>query len=309
MELLIRSITWEAEGICSFELVAPQGVTLPEHAAGAHVDLHLPGGLIRQYSLTNAWDGRRQVVAVGRDRGSRGGSRWLHEVARPGMRLEVSAPRNSFPLVDEAPFTALFAGGIGITPIFAMASWLSLLDRPWSLFYGVRDRSVAAFADELASLGGDVHLHVDGEAGGPPDLAAAVAAVPADAHLYCCGPEPMIQAFLDATADRPSGRVHVEHFGAIAPRADDGSLVVDLSRSGRSISVGPDQTILDAVLAAGISVPASCRNGVCGTCETVVLGGEPDHRDLILSDAEKAAGKTMMICCSRAKTPHLTLDL
>lgn len=309
MELLIRSITWEAEGISSFELVAPQGVTLPEHAAGAHVDLRLPGGLVRQYSLTNAWDGRRLVVAVGRDRASRGGSRWLHDVARPGMRLEVSAPRNSFPLHDDAPFTALFAGGIGITPILAMARWLTLLGKPWSLFYGVRDRSVAAFADELQSLGGQVRLHVDAEAGGPPDMAVAVATVPADAHLYCCGPEPMIQSFLDATAARPAAQVHVEHFGAVAPRADDGALVVELARSGHSISVGPDQTILDAVLAAGVHVPASCRNGVCGTCETTVLAGEPDHRDLILSDAEKAAGRTMLICCSRAKGQRLTLDL
>ncbi len=309
MELLIRSITWEGEGICSFELVAPQGVTLPEHAAGAHVDLHLPGGLVRQYSLTNAWDGRRLVVAVGRDRTSRGGSRWLLDVARPGMRLEVSAPRNSFPLHDDASFTALFAGGIGITPILAMARWLTLVGRPWSLFYAVRDRTVAAFADELAALGGDVRLHIDAEAGGPPDIAIAMAAVPAGAHLYCCGPEPMIRAFLDAAADRPAEQVHVEHFGAIAPRADDGALLVELARSGRSIAVTPDQTILDAVLAAGIHVPASCRNGVCGTCETVVLAGEPDHRDLILSDAEKAAGRTMLICCSRAKGQRLTLDL
>lgn len=309
MELLIRSITWEAEGICSFELVAPQGVTLPEHAAGAHVDLHLPGGLIRQYSLTSAWDGRRLVVAVGRDRASRGGSRWLHDVARPGMHLTVSAPRNSFPLHDDAPFTALFAGGIGITPILAMARWLTLLGRRWSLFYAVRDRSAAAFAEELRTMGGEVRLHVDAEAGGPPDIAAAVAAVPSGAHLYCCGPEPMIRAFQDAAADRPADHVHVEHFGAVAPRADDGALVVDLARAGRSIRVGADETILDAVLAAGISVPASCRNGVCGTCETTVLAGEPDHRDLILSDAEKAAGRTMMICCSRARGRHLTLDL
>jgi ferredoxin len=141
------------------------------------------------------------------------------------------------------------------------------------------------------------------------DMATAVAAAPADAHLYCCGPEPMIAAFLDAVKDRAPERIHVEHFITQQPKPGDGVLQVELARSGILVEVGPDETILEAILAAGIAAPSSCRNGVCGTCETRVLAGIPDHRDLILSAAEKQAGQTMMICCSRAKTSRLTLDL
>lgn len=312
--MVLRSIRLEAEGVCSYALEAVDGRVLPAYAPGAHIDLHLPGGLTRQYSLTEASDGRAYVVGVGLDRASRGGSLWLHEKARPGMALAVSAPRNSFRLVAGGAPVALFAGGIGITPIRAMAHRLAAEGRVWSLAYAARSRASAAFADELIALGelstgGEALLHLDDEAGALMDMAAAVARVPAEAHLYCCGPEPMIAAFLEATAGRPAAQVHVEHFGAIGPRADDGGLIVELARSGRTIKVGPDETILDAVLAAGIAAPASCRNGVCGTCETTVLAGEPDHRDMILSEAEKAAGQSMMICCSRARSPRLTLDL
>jgi ferredoxin-NADP reductase len=312
--MVLRWIRLEAEGVCSYALEAVDGRVLPAYAPGAHIDLHLPGGLTRQYSLTEASDGRAYVVGVGRDRASRGGSLWLHEKARPGMELSVSAPRNSFPLVGGGAPVALFAGGIGVTPIRAMAHRLAAEGRVWSLTYAARSRTSAAFADELIALGdlssgGEVLLHLDDEAGAFMDMSAAVARVPDEAHLYCCGPEPMIAAFLEATAGRPAEQVHVEHFGAVAPRADDGGLLVELARSGRTIEVRPDQTILDAVLAAGVAAPASCRNGVCGTCETTVLAGEPDHRDMILSEAEKATGQSMMICCSRARSARLTLDL
>lgn len=312
--VVLRSIRMEAEGVCSYALESSDGHSLPSYAPGAHIDLHLPGGLTRQYSLTEASDGRTYVIGVGLDRSSRGGSRWLHEQARPGMALEISAPRNSFPLVEGPEPVALFAGGIGITPIRAMVHRLAAEGRPWWLTYAARNRASAAFAEEMGALGqasarGATVLHLDDEAGGLMDMTAAVARVPAGAHLYCCGPEPMIAAFLAAAAGRPAELVHVEHFGAIAPRVDDGGLVVELARSGRTIKVRPDETILDAVLAEGVAAPASCRNGVCGTCETTVLAGEPDHRDMILSEAEKAAGQSMMICCSRARSPRLTLDL
>lgn len=309
LQVLIRAIRYEAEGVLSFELVAPDGACLPDFTPGAHIDVHLPNGLVRQYSLTNAANGRHYIIGVGLDRTSRGGSRWLHDQARPGQILTISAPRNSFPMAAPLAGAVLFAGGIGITPIRAMAGHLAAQGVPWTLYYAARSRVNAAFAADLQALGGHLHLHLDDEAGGLLDIAAAVAAAPADAHLYCCGPEPMITAFLEATKDRAPDHVHVEHFGAIAPLADDGGLVIELARSGRVVEVRPDQTILEAVLAAGVSVASSCRNGVCGTCETRVLAGEPDHRDLILSEAEKAAGDTMMICCSRAKSPRLTLDL
>jgi vanillate O-demethylase ferredoxin subunit len=309
LSVMIRVIRYEAEGVLSFELTSVSGQALPDFAPGAHIDVHLPGGLVRQYSLIQASNGRHYVIAVGRDRASRGGSRWLHEQARPGQVLTISAPRNTFPLVTEAAGAVLFAGGIGITPIRAMAHHLQAEGVPWRLYYAARGRASAAFADEFLSFGEAVRLHLDDEAEALLDIAAAVAAAPEGVHLYCCGPEPMIAAFLEAAKDRAPDHVHVEHFGALAPLANDGGLVIELARSGRVIEVAADQTILEAVLAAGVSAPSSCRNGVCGTCETRVLAGVPDHRDLILSEAEKDAGETMMICCSRAKSPRLTLDL
>lgn len=307
--LMIRSITREAEGLWAFELVPVDGGPLPDYAPGAHLDLHLPGGLVRQYSLTNPADGRRYVLGVARDRASRGGSRWLHDQARPGDVIQASDPRNTFPLDEDAPLSVLVAGGVGVTPLLAMARRLDALGRPWRLHYAVRDRSVAAFVDRFQAMKGEVALHVDAETGGLMDIAAVVAGTPPEARLYCCGPTPMIEAFEAAASGRDPAHVRVERFAAAAPRADDGSLTVELARSGLTVHVGPDETILDAVLAAGVQAPASCRNGVCGTCETRVLAGVPDHRDMILSDAEKQAGQTMMICCSRARSPSLTLDL
>lgn len=307
--LMIRSIAREAEGLWSFELVATDGAPLPDYAPGAHLDLHLPGGLVRQYSLTNPSDGRRYVLGVARDRASRGGSRWLHEQARPGDVIQASAPRNTFPLDEDAPLSVLVAGGVGVTPLLAMARRLEALGRPWRLHYAVRDRGVAAFLDQFEGMAGETALHVDADAGGLIDVAAVVAGAPADARLYCCGPAPMIAAFEAAAAGRDPTHVRVESFVAAAPRADDGGLTVELARSNLTLHVAPDETILDAVLAAGVAAPFSCRNGVCGTCETRVLAGEPDHRDMILSEAEKQAGQSLMICCSRARSPSLTLDL
>lgn len=308
-DLMLRSITREAEGLWSFELVAADGGALPEYKPGAHIDLHMPGGLVRQYSLTNLADGKRYVLGVARDRASRGGSRWLHEQARPGDVIRASDPRNTFPLDETAQMSVLLAGGIGVTPLLAMARRLDELGRAWRLHYAVRERNVAAFMDAFGMLNGEVCLHVDAEAGGLIDISGIVAKAPAEAHLYCCGPAAMIEAFEAAAAGRDPDTVRVERFTATTPRADDGSLTVELARSGLTIQVGPDQTVLEAILAAGVSAPASCRNGVCGTCETKVLAGQPDHRDMILSDAEKQAGRTMMICCSRAHSSSLTLDL
>jgi ferredoxin-NADP reductase len=308
-QVVIRAVRLEAEGVLSFELEALSGASLPDFSPGAHIDMHLPGGLMRQYSLTNASNGCHYIIGVGLDRASRGGSRWLHDQARPGHVLTIGTPRNTFPMAASLAGAALFAGGIGITPIRAMAGHLAAQGVPWTLYYAARSRASAAFANDLLALEGAVHLHLDDEAGGLLDIAAAVAAAPEDSHLYCCGPEPMIAAFLEAAKDRAPDHVHVEHFGAFAPLPNDGGLVVELARSGKVIEVGADQSILDAVLAAGVAVTSSCRNGVCGTCETPVLAGTPDHRDLILSEAEKTAGDTMMICCSRAKSPRLTLDL
>jgi vanillate O-demethylase ferredoxin subunit len=309
MNLRLAAVRHEAAGIHSFEFRAPDGAALPAFTAGAHVDVHLPGGTIRQYSLCNAPHERdRYVVAVKRDAGSRGGSVWLHDHARVGAIFQLGAPRNHFALHEEAPHTVLIAGGIGITPIACMVQRLRALGRSWELHYSVRRRDEAAF---LSSIGTQhVHVHVDAEHGGVPlPLACIVDAAPAEAHLYCCGPGPMLDAFESAAAVRPSSHVHVERFAPAQAAATEGGFTVKLARSGGAVRVAPGCTILDALREHGIHVPASCEQGICGTCETRVLAGRPDHRDSLLSGDEKAANNVMMICCSGSRDDVLVLDL
>jgi vanillate O-demethylase ferredoxin subunit len=309
MDVRLAAVRWEAAGIHSFEFRAVGDAPLPAFTAGAHVDVHLPGGTIRQYSLCNAQDERdRYVVAVKRDANSRGGSSWLHEQARVGAILRVSEPRNHFMLHEEAPHSVLIAGGIGITPIACMTRRLRALGRSWELHYSVRRRDEAAF---LSLLGDErMHLHVDEEhAGAPLPLDSIVAAAPADAHLYCCGPGPMLDAFEAASASRPPSRVHLERFAPAQAAATEGGFVVKLARSGGAVRVAPGCTILDALREHGMDVQASCEQGICGTCETRVLAGRPDHRDSLLSDDEKAANNVMMVCCSGSRDDVLVLDL
>jgi tetrachlorobenzoquinone reductase len=254
------------------------------------------------------------VIAVQNDRASRGGSRWIHQNLKAGDRVTAGTPRNNFPLAENAPHSILIAGGIGITPMLSMVTRLLSQGCSWVLHYCARTRADAAFLDHLAALGGmpngQVHLNFDHEPGGRMlDLQAIVNAAPADAHLYCCGPAPMLAGFGDATAGRPPALVHVEHFSSTEAPATEGGFTVVLARSGREVLIAAGQTILDAVLDAGIEVPYSCMEGVCGSCETTVLGGLPDHRDLVLSDSEKVSNRTMMICCSGSKGARLTLDL
>jgi vanillate O-demethylase ferredoxin subunit len=315
LEVRVKVITFEATGILSYELRRPAGGELPPFTAGAHVDLHLPHGLVRSYSLINPQDERlRYVVAVQRDAASRGGSRHVHDTIAPGDILAVSPPRNNFPLTEDAPHSLLIAGGIGITPLWCMVQRLEALGRSWQLHYCVRRREAAAFLEPIAALAarraGRVHVNFDHEPGGEMlDIAALAARAAPDTHLYCCGPLPMLAAFEAATAARSRERVHVEYFTAREAPATAGGFTVVLARSGLSIAVAPGATIIDALFAAGIDVPHSCLEGVCGTCETTVLAGEPDHRDLVLSTAGHAANKTMMVCCSGAKSATLVLDL
>jgi vanillate O-demethylase ferredoxin subunit len=309
LPLQVRSIAYESSEVWSFELVPTSSVRLPSFEAGAHIDVHLPNRLVRQYSLTNESDGERYVIAVGRDRNSRGGSRWLHEQARPGDALLVGAPRNTFRLVEDAPYSIFLAGGIGITPIQSMIRRLRVLGRAWSLHYAARTRPVAAFVRELAHYGESCDLHFDDERRRLLDIPSLLRDAPREAHFYCCGPAPMIDAFRAAVADVPAERVHLEYFAPAAAAAPDGSFTVELARTGTTVHVSAGQTILDALIESGLDVAWSCRSGVCGTCETRVLDGMPEHRDMILSDGERASGRTMMICCSRASSPRLLLDL
>lgn len=314
LEVRVKSVTWEAGRINSYELTPLQGDALPAFTAGAHIDVHLPHGATRSYSLVNAQgETHRYVIGVALDAASAGGSRYVHEQVCAGAKLTISPPVNTFALAEAAQHSVLIAGGIGITPIWCMVQRLVALDREWQLHYSARTRHEAAFLGPLNALrsqGESVALNFDYEPGGKMlDLAAIVAAAPADAHLYCCGPTGMLEAFEQATKSRPPDRVHVEYFSAKEAPARAGGFTVVLAKSNRSVFVEEGKTILETLLDEGLDPAHSCMEGVCGTCETRVLEGVADHRDLVLTDAEKAAGKTMMICCSGAKTPKLVLDL
>ncbi|MEZ2295018.1 2Fe-2S iron-sulfur cluster-binding protein [Variovorax sp. RCC_210] len=320
-DVRLHAVRLEAEGVHSFELRALPGQALPPFTAGAHIDLHLPNGMVRSYSLSNPpAETQRYVLGVHRSPTSRGGSALVHAQLHVGQTLRVGMPRNNFPLFEAAPHTVLIAGGIGITPLRSMIGRLEALGRSWELFYGCRRRACAAWHDELLALDalapGRVHFSFDGEHGESGehseqrlDLRRIVADARGDAHLYCCGPRPMLEAFEAATAGLPRERVHVEYFSAKEAPASEGGFRVELARSGRTVCVAPGQTILDTLLAAGVDAPYACMEGVCGSCETRVLAGTPDHRDLVLSGEEQRANDRMMICCSGAKSATLVLDL
>lgn len=306
----IKSATWEAPNVLSYELRPLEGGELPAFTAGAHIDVTLPNGLVRSYSLVNPqWERHRYVIAVQKDRASRGGSKWVHENFRVGEIVTINGPRNNFALDESAEKSIFIAGGIGITPILSMIERLSELARDWELIYCSRKRSGTAFLESLEKKP-QVRFNFDEEPGGKMiDIAAVVKAAPANAHLYCCGPLPMLETFEQATKDLARKRVHVEYFTAKLPPAVEGDFKVVLAKSGREFTVLPGKTILGTLLDAGLDIPYSCTQGVCGTCETKVLKGVPDHRDLVLTEEEHASNKTMMICCSGSKSEKLVLDL
>lgn len=307
----------EARDICSFELVAEDGAALPAFTAGAHVDVHLPGGLTRPYSLCSSpADTRCYRIAVLREAASRGGSVALHEGVQEGDRLEIGAPRNLFPLAPEADSHLLLAGGIGITPLLAMAEQLSRDGAPFQLHYCARSRDRAAFVDAItrSAYASAVNLHFsDGDPARRLDLRALLARPRPGQHLYACGPARFMDAVLEAARAHgwPAGSVHREVFNAapVAPAGGDAAFEVELKSSGRVVVVPPGCTIVHALADAGVTVPTSCEQGICGTCMTTVLGGTPDHRDQYLTEEEQAAGQLILPCCSRAKSARLVLEL
>lgn len=317
LDLFVKSVTWEAEGVLSYDLRAPDFSPLPAATAGAHIDLVLTQGLTRSYSLLNApGECHRYWVAVQKDPQSRGGSSWIHQHLKAGDRVQVQAPRNHFALVEDPSPVVLIGGGIGITPLVAMVAQLHQRQTPWTLYYSARTRARAAFVGHLQDLQaasgglGELHLNFDQEPGGQMlDLAAIVKAAPAEAHFYACGPAPMLAAYQTAASQRPPERVHWEHFSAAPAAPPAGGFQVHLARSARSFTIAPGVSILDTLLDNGVSVSYSCMEGVCGACETRVIAGEVDHKDLILTPSEQAQNKTMMICCSGCKGTELTLDL
>ncbi len=310
MRARIKAIRWEAEGINAYILQPVDGGAMPAFAPGAHVDVHLQPGLSRSYSLVNDPTIRDHYeIAVHNSPSSRGGSRFIHESWRVGQIVEISDPKNNFPMVEDASHTVLVAGGIGITPMIPMIARLEAMGRSWELHYVAATPDRAAYVDRLQDHA-QAMVRFDGIAGGQPlDLAGICRAAPADAHLYCCGPTGMLDAFVAINADRPKGHAHIEYFTAETELATDGGYTLELVRSGKTISVAEGETMLDALLAAGVDIGFACSEGICGTCEVKVLDGIPDHRDHFLSDEDKAANRSVMVCCSGARSASLVLDI
>ncbi|ROO60730.1 ferredoxin-NADP reductase [Micromonospora sp. Llam0] len=333
-QLVVAGREQVAAGVVVLTLCHPTGGELPGWSPGAHVDLLLGPGLARPYSLCGEPDDRGTLrLAVQLEPGGRGGSRHVHERLLPGTQVLVRGPRNNFPLVTAERYLFI-AGGIGITPIRPMVAAADAAGADWRLVYGGRSRATMAFADELRQRYGDrVRLYPQDEAG-LLDLAGLLD-VPGDELVYCCGPEALIGAVGQRCRAWPAGSLRVERFtpsdgtavdqgggdrgvveqgggdraGDHGGPGTDGAVEVELALSGRTVSVPPGTSILAAVEQAGVAVLSSCREGTCGTCEATVLAGVPEHRDSLLTEEERAAGDTMLICVSRSRTPRLVLEL
>jgi vanillate monooxygenase ferredoxin subunit len=317
LQVVVRSAQLVARDVRQIQLARTDASAMPSFTPGVHADLRLGPGLVRQYSLCGEMDDASSyTVAVKLEPQSRGGSRMVHEHLQPGMQLEISLPRNNFPLDVDAPYSVLVAGGIGITPLVSMARALARRGRQFELHYFARSREHAAFVELLQSKNfgphSRFHFGLDHE-----HTAACLRDVLANRHagaqLYLCGPRAFMDTVREAAAARgwPPDSVHLEYFSAGELAAHTGSqeVQVTLVRAGRTIAVPAGIPIIDALRRAGVNVETSCEQGVCGTCVTKVLDGIPEHHDVFLTDAEKASGHCMAICVSRAITPHLVLDL
>jgi ferredoxin-NADP reductase len=310
--LLVRSMTLESDGVISVELVDPSGRELPPWEPGAHLDVHLTDGLSRQYSSSgDPHDRFRYRLGVLREVAGRGGSAYVHEVLRPGDVVEFVGPRNHFRL-EPAGSYVFVAGGIGVTPILPMVARAEAEGAAWTLLYGGRTASSMAFTGELAAYGERVTVHPQ-DTHGVLDLDNVLGTPRPDTLVYVCGPEALLEAVEARMVSWPDGSLHLERFAVPdAPArdvADEHAVEVVLAESGRSVMVGPETSILQALLDDGVDVLHDCTEGICGSCETKVIEGEVDHRDYVLTDREKAAGDCMMVCVSRACGKRLVLGL
>ena len=298
-----------ATDVVTITLVDPGADALPEWTPGAHIDVDLGAGLVRQYSLCGDPDDRgRWRIAVLREAAGRGGSQRVHDLVRAGETLPVRGPRNHFPLVDADRYVFV-AGGIGITPILPMVSRAAAQGRPWTALYGGRSRSTMAFVDELRAVpGGELQI-VPQDERGLLDLPALLGAPTERAAIYCCGPEPLLAAVERESAHWPAGTLHRERFTAVPVVVEGGAFDVVLQRSGMRLTVPEYEPLLDVIEGAGVEVENSCRAGICGTCLVRVCSGEPDHHDDVLSDDERRHGEVMLPCVSRARGGVLVLDL
>lgn len=311
----VSRIKAETPRVRSLVLEAKGGAPLPQWSAGAHIRVRLPDGGDRPYSLVDLPEcqtGRHYALGTLLEERSAGGSRYIHSL-KEGDKVSATGPVNQFALAEEEGPVLLLAGGIGITPVFSMAAALAEGSRNFRLHYLGRARGELAFLPELEAICGErLSIHYDDTPPGRPDFAALIGALAAGGNAYVCGPSGMIEAVKTAwaLAGRPPEKLHYELFTATpAPAAGDKAFEVEVKSTGRVVTVGPDQSIIDALEAAGIDVVYDCRRGDCGICQTAVLDGIPEHRDVVLTDEEKASNKVMQICVSRAKTPRLVLDL
>ena len=309
LDVFVRQLRWEADGVVSLDLAPVTGNPLPSWAPGAHIDLVLPNGLERQYSLCGP-PGERSYYRIGvrRERASRGGSEYVHAFLRPGQRISIKGPRNNFGFSPAGSYVFV-AGGIGITPILPMVRAAEAQGADWQLYFGGRTSASMPFLGELGRYGKRVRCHPSDTTGRIP-LTELEKPVEAGAKVYACGPASLLSDLDTAAENWPAEALHLERFKApqLAP-AENKPVEVECAASKKTVSVGADESIVNALDKAGIRTVTSCRSGICGSCETKVLDGVPDHRDGILSASEQAAGDRMFICVSRACTPRLVLDL
>lgn len=314
LNVVVRKREIQGADVVVLELGRADGAALPAFEAGAHVDIHVAPGLVRQYSLCS--DPAEVTVyrlGVLKDPASRGGSVQVHESLHEGREVQISTPRNLFPLASDGKRSILLGGGIGITPMIAMAHALHRQGVEFELHYCGRSRSRSAFLDELANapFAARVVTHFDDEdAAQRLDLPAVLGQGSADTHLYTCGPSGFMDWVIAGARQQgyDESHIHKEYFQVEVDATGDTFEVV-AARSNKTVQVAEGQTILDALAQVGIKIDISCEQGVCGTCMCEVLEGEPDHRDVYLTDEEKAANDQILVCCSRAKSNKLVLDI
>jgi ferredoxin-NADP reductase len=310
-DLVIQEARTVADGVVALVLADPNGGELPAWTPGAHIDFVLGDDLIRQYSLCSS-PSKPDLWRVGvlRAPDSRGGSERVHDILSQGSLVRVRGPRNHFPLVT-SPRYLFIAGGIGITPLLPMIAEADASGADWRLHYGGRERASMAFLDELGQYGARVNI-VPQDEEGMLDLQAVLGTPQPNTLVYCCGPEGLLVAVEKFCANWPPGVLHLERFSAKPQESSaeaDSAFELVLQRSGLTLQVPPEESVLNVIREAGVSVLASCLEGVCGTCETEVVEGDVDHRDSVLNEEERATNEYMMVCVSRCRSPRLVLDL
>lgn len=318
LRVRVRSVTWQADGINSYELRQLDGADLPAFEAGSHIDVHLPDGKIRQYSLCNdPAERHRYVISVQREEQGRGGSKLWAETARPGAEVMISRPRNNFPLAQDARRHLLFAGGIGITPMMAMLQKLERDGEDYQLFYCTRSQARTAFREELSHGRRPEHVTIHHDGGAIDrslDMAAIIREAEPGTHVYFCGPAGFIAAGKAAASELPKSCVHVEYFQSDIPDpttaeniSESDSFTVRINSTLQEFMIPPDRTIVEVLRENGIDVETSCESGLCRTCMTRYLSGTPKHYDLALDDDEHE--EFVLICCARSSSSVLVLDL